>query len=93
MRITIRVTQEDIDAARENPYEFKTYAKSCPVARSINKVLNESFRVCGYCAKSDGDGYYTRLSDKVKHWVWAFDNSNPVDPISFIINVPKELIK
>lgn len=104
MKVTINVTQEDIEEGQRGD------CRSCPIALAINKCLKNM-----YFCEIDGsvfadiyrvsnnrfvpqrmETYIINLKDyikQVKSFIKDFDESTPVSPFTFTVDIPDELLK
>jgi hypothetical protein len=78
----IEVTQEDIDKGRR----FR--AQDCPLARAISRAFNGRYTSVGARGFSIEDSPRYILPPEVYAFRRAFDDGEPVQPITFYVKVP-----
>ena len=82
----IEVTQEDID----NGEPGGIY--SCPIAESLKREFGSSICVVGQKTCTVGSATIW-LSDNVTRFINDFDNGEPVQPFSFLLEVEDDAIQ
>lgn len=92
-RVKVEVTEEDYRVAREacDPDNMGSWPCYCLISTAVRRYI-PSLRSCGNdCLNISGD-IKIMLPVKVRRAIWDFDHDLPVDPFSFSILVPKELL-
>lgn len=104
MRITIEVTQEDIDHGRPRD------CRHCPIARATNRVLAEGFQasvteifgkllirpvdsMSGDILRESRVWYPQPNPYRPCDWMHEFDAGHPVAPTAFDIDLPDEYLR
>lgn len=85
--MTIIVTQQDIDRAREDPSHLPV-CETCPIARAILRKVPAGTRVevKHKCIMVGDEAYYTPVS--AQDFMDAFDNGGTVTPFMFYLVNP-----
>lgn len=91
MKVTVNVTQEDIDSSHATQHDilnFNTWKiYSCPNAKALSRTLGKK---CAFGTDSwwykNSDGSY-KASEEAKTFAYNFDVGNPVKPYSFEVEV------
>lgn len=95
MQVTVEVTQDDIDKGA-----FRSCAK-CPIARATKRLVKRTCkldvrsRVMALTLSGPRTLMYeaVTLPDAAHEFVVAFDNSEPVSPFSFPLDIPTEYLR
>jgi hypothetical protein len=82
--VTIEVTASDIFQGR--PSE----AFECPVAIAAARALGKTAGLTTTSMLVGGDQFIT-VPPQVTEWITRFDTGQPVEPITFTVNVPDTL--
>lgn len=85
--MNITVTREDIEHGQRRDPE------QCAIARALMRAGLDHFGVMGPSVMvADGWGRLTslRLPESVSDWIFNFDAGNPVEPISFRLDIPDQ---
>lgn len=84
-QVTIEVTAEDIATRAHTAF-------TCPIALATSRAIDGN----GYCdgykvgvfARNDRAGWHKVLPPEVQEWRRAYDAEEPVQPITFTVEVP-----
>lgn len=81
-RLTVEVTQEDIDLG------VPMYLSECPVARATQRATGNTYSWAGPANIYTEIGVYVDTPKIVSDWMYDFDTGQAVQPFSFEIEVP-----
>lgn len=96
MKVTIHVSQEDIDKAESMRLDQSARrSENCPVAQAMRHLWPNAWVGHISCSSGEedpnsefGGDYEFDLPYEAKRAVWLFDHHEEVEPFSFIIEVP-----
>lgn len=87
MDIKIRVTQDDIDAARKDIARLELKCLNCPVSKAMSRALDQTIVVEREYWARDGEEEAHGLPEKAQWFVDCFDKGYMVQPFEFSVNV------
>jgi hypothetical protein len=94
MKVTVKVTQEDIDQG------YIKCAYSCALARAINILLNRMYRsgITGkefYISQNTNGRNVKRidLPEEVQDFIRQFDRMQSVSPFEFEVDIPAKYLR
>lgn len=92
-RVKVSVTEEDYQVARTacTASNWGSWPCYCLIATAVRRYI-PSLRSCGNDCLHIPGGTRIELPKKVRNAIWDFDHELPVDPFSFSLRVPEELL-
>ena len=93
MKITVSVTQEDIERGREGGF----IAQNCPIARALRRArfpdATVGLQFLGdfpdYVVHFQKGGRFRSLPESAQQFAFEFDIGRSVEPFSFELEVPE----